>query len=199
MKRQVAGFTLVEVAIVMVIIGLLLGSVLKGQQILTNAKIKNLEYDNQGVMMAIYTYQERYSVLPGDDPYASAKFDSGVVDGQGDGGLNDLFNSTTETDDSRLLWSHLRAARLIAGDKTSTDLPIHAFNGVVGVSSSLSLTRTPLTISGMFVGFTNIPHSVALIIESHLDDNEPYKGTIQTDSMTGYDDTTTLHNLYFAW
>lgn len=199
MKRQTAGFTLVEVAIVMVIIGLLLGSVLKGQQILTNAKIKNLENDYQGMTMAIYLYQERYSVLPGDDPHASAKFGNGIIDGQGDGRLNDLFNSSTDTDDSRLLWSHLRAARLIPGKKTATDLPIHAFNGVTGVSSSLSLTRTPLTISGMFVGFTNIPNSVALIIESHIDDNDPYKGMIQTDSMTQYDDPNTLHNLYFAW
>lgn len=199
MKRQTAGFTLVEVAIVMVIIGLLLGSVLKGQQILTNARIKNLENDYQGMMIAIYHYQERYSVLPGDDSHANAKFGNGIIDGQGDGRLNDLFNSTTDTDDSRLLWSHLRAAGLIVGEKTSTDLPIHAFHGVTGVSSSLSLTRTPLTISGMFVGFTNIPNSVALIIESHIDDNDPYKGMIQTDSMTKYDDPTTLHNLYFAW
>ena len=52
MKKQ-AGITLVEIAIVLVIIGLLLGGVLKGQEIITNAKIKNLENDFNGITAAI--------------------------------------------------------------------------------------------------------------------------------------------------
>ena len=42
MKRQQAGFTLVEIAIVLVIIGLLLGGVLKGQEMIENGKIKSV-------------------------------------------------------------------------------------------------------------------------------------------------------------
>ena len=44
-----AGFTLVEIAIVLVIIGLLLGGVLKGQELVNNAKVKNLANDFRAV------------------------------------------------------------------------------------------------------------------------------------------------------
>ena len=73
-KSRQAGFTLVEIAIVLVIIGLLLGGVLKGRDMITNAKIKRIENDFAGVAAAIYAYQDRYGVLPGDDPAASTRF-----------------------------------------------------------------------------------------------------------------------------
>ena len=42
MRNKQSGFTLVEIAIVLVIIGLLLGGVLKGQELINSAKVKNL-------------------------------------------------------------------------------------------------------------------------------------------------------------
>ncbi len=73
MNRQ-AGFTLVEIAIVVVIVGMLLAAVLKGREIILNAKIKQLENDYKGISAAIYTYQDRYKALPGDDKLATKKF-----------------------------------------------------------------------------------------------------------------------------
>jgi len=46
MKRNQSGFTLIEIAIVLVIIGLLLGGVLKGQELINSAKVKNLASSN---------------------------------------------------------------------------------------------------------------------------------------------------------
>src|SRR5437764_15022750 len=68
-KRQ-QGFTLVEIAIVLVIIGLLLGGILKGQEMITQAKIKNVIADFSGVSAAYHGYQDRYRAIPGDDPNA---------------------------------------------------------------------------------------------------------------------------------
>ena len=65
------GFTLVEIAIVLVIIGLLLGGILKGQEMITQAKIKNVIADISGVSAAMYGYQDRYRALPGDDKLAT--------------------------------------------------------------------------------------------------------------------------------
>ena len=48
-KKHQAGFTLVEIAIVLVIIGLLLGGILKGQEMITQAKIKNIVNDMNGM------------------------------------------------------------------------------------------------------------------------------------------------------
>src|SRR2546427_3191718 len=69
-----AGFTLVEIAIVLVIIGLLLGGILKGQEMITQARIKNAINDFNGVTVAVTSYQDRYRFLPGDDPGASARW-----------------------------------------------------------------------------------------------------------------------------
>lgn len=44
-KRRQSGFTLIEIAIVLVIIGLLLGGILKGQELINSARVKNLASD----------------------------------------------------------------------------------------------------------------------------------------------------------
>ncbi|MEO6023238.1 MAG: prepilin-type N-terminal cleavage/methylation domain-containing protein, partial [Burkholderiales bacterium] len=70
MKHQQAGFTLVEIAIVLVIIGLLLGGILKGQELVQNARVRNLADQQNAVAAAYYAFQDRYRALPGD--YAAA-------------------------------------------------------------------------------------------------------------------------------
>ena len=69
-SKHQSGYTLVEIAIVLVIIGLLLGGVLKGQELIYNQKVKST-YDNyRQFTAAMYGYQDRYKALPGDDPQA---------------------------------------------------------------------------------------------------------------------------------
>jgi prepilin-type N-terminal cleavage/methylation domain-containing protein len=73
MKRQSSkqsGFTLVEIAIVLVIIGLLLGGVLKGQELITSSKAKALFADKTALQTAYNMYSDRYKQLPGDDSLA---------------------------------------------------------------------------------------------------------------------------------
>ena len=60
MKRKQSGFTLIEIAIVLVIIGLLLGGVLKGQELINSAKVKNLATDFKNIPVFIYGYQDKY-------------------------------------------------------------------------------------------------------------------------------------------
>ena len=74
MKKQQQGFTLVEIAIVLVIIGLLLGGILKGQEMITQAKIKNVVADFSGISAAYYGYQDRYRAIPGDDSNAATRW-----------------------------------------------------------------------------------------------------------------------------
>jgi prepilin-type N-terminal cleavage/methylation domain-containing protein len=61
-----AGFTLVELAIGLVIIGLLIGAILGGAQMIKNAKIKRQISDLRGLYGAVYTYFDRFLQLPGD-------------------------------------------------------------------------------------------------------------------------------------
>ncbi len=90
------GFTLVEIAIVLVIVGLLIGGVLKGQEMITNAKLKRVESDNAGLAAAMFSYQDRYLQLPGDDSQAAGRFSvyapADPVDGDGTGTIDGVWN-----------------------------------------------------------------------------------------------------------
>ncbi len=195
--RKQAGFTLVEIAIVLVIIGLLLGGLLKGQEIITHARVNSLENEFNGIKTAIYTYQERYRALPGDDGRADRFTGISSQVGNSDGVIEGGFDSQTADDESRLFWLHLRNAELVAGTSSDQDQPINAFGGIIGASSSV------LNIAGPFIGFTNIPQKVAVIIESRLDDGASDSGYIQAlqnDGATAAADyaTDTLYHLYFS-
>ena len=67
-KPSERGFTLVEIAIVLVIIGMLLGAVLKGQELIFNSKVKATYNLSREASAAMYGYQDRYKQLPGDLP-----------------------------------------------------------------------------------------------------------------------------------
>src|SRR6186997_2459258 len=107
MKARQTGFTLVEIAIVLVIIGLLLGGILKGQEMITQAKIKNVIADFSGVSAAFYGYQDRYRAIPGDDKNAGRW--TGAVPGNGNGVIEGKYvPATPASDESAQYWDHLR-------------------------------------------------------------------------------------------
>src|SRR5271156_1769333 len=110
-KKRNAGFTLVELSIVLVIIGLIIGGVLTGRQIMQNAEITNALNAIQAFDAQFQTYTQNYGVLPGDDPAAN---------GNGDGTLQGSFDSVTATDESRLAWADLRAADLVKDQVSGT-------------------------------------------------------------------------------
>src|SRR5213595_216102 len=103
-KRQ-QGFTLVEIAIVLVIIGLLLGGILKGQEMINQAKIKNVIADFSGISAAYHGYVDRYKKIPGDDPCAGGAVTmgncgtttgrwTGATAGNGSGIVDGKYNSS---------------------------------------------------------------------------------------------------------
>jgi len=206
MNKQ-TGFTLVEIAIVMVIIGLLLGGVLKGQQIILDAKLKNLENQFQGTIAAYYTYLDRYSALAGDHQDARVKILFGTNVGGGDGNRKiatgntiHLFDSTTTNQESRLFWLHLRNAGLVSGAPDDQNQPANPFGGVIGVSTG-DATTTP-SIRELFVGFSNIPRDSAVIIDLRRDDGNEGTGSVQATPITGsttgnYGNTDSPYNMFF--
>lgn len=187
-KRSQSGFTLVEIAIVLVIIGLLIGGVLKGREMITNAKIKRVENDFAGVSAAIFAYQDRYGVLPGDDPAASTRFAGtwrGADNGNGNGNISGGWNSTNNGVESRKIWKHLRGAGLIAGPVDNTNgsyqQPSNAFGGLLGVDLNV------YNLSGHNIVFGEIPGDIAQILEARGDDSVPSRGSIQShNSQTTY-------------
>ena len=187
-RRRQSGFTLVEIAIVLVIIGLLIGGVLKGREMITNAKIKRIENDFSGVSAAIYAYQDRYGVLPGDDPTASTRFSgtwAGTDNGNGNGNIDGSWTSTNNANESRKIWKHLRGAGLIAGPVDNSNVsyqqPSNSFGGLIGVQLNA------YNLSGHNVVFGEIPGDIAQILEARGDDSVPSRGSIQAhNSQTTY-------------
>ena len=65
-RRTEGGFTLVELAIVMIIIGLLIGGILKGQELITNARVSATVAQAKAVESGISGFRDKYAGMPGD-------------------------------------------------------------------------------------------------------------------------------------
>jgi prepilin-type N-terminal cleavage/methylation domain-containing protein len=182
MVRKQSGFTLVEIAIVLVIIGLLLGGVLKGQELINSAKVKNFAQDFKQVPLFIYGYQDKYKRLPGDDGGAVARFGATTVDGNADGTINGNYNSPTLTDESVRFWQHVRLAGLAAGSTDFTslataNLPTNADGGRVGIQQGTS----PITgmTGSYFVCSEGIQGKFAKQLDTTLDDGNTATGSVR--------------------
>ena len=159
------------------IIGIILGAVLKGQEIIANAKIKRLVNDYKSIVAAIYTYQERYDFLPGDDPNATTRFSGcATANGDGDGRMDDEDTATTGK-----YWEHMRCAGILTG--SGQNHPTHSYSGRIYVNYN------DYNLSGHTICFTNMPGDIAEIIDRQNDDGIPSSGSIQGDST----DTTYNH------
>jgi prepilin-type N-terminal cleavage/methylation domain-containing protein len=193
MKRGQGGFTLVEIAIVLVIIGLLLGGILKGQEMITQAKIKNVIADISGVSAAMYGYQDRYRALPGDDKLAARW--TGATAGDGDGVIGGTYTAAAPAE-SVLFWDHLRRAGFISGG-SGTDNPFNAVNGKMGVQTSdgtapgsvtfkagvLSDGADPPAIPTVFTSLllcsANLPDKIAISVDAQMDDGDGKNGNVR--------------------
>lgn len=181
MKAKQAGFTLVEIAIVLVIIGLLLGGVLKGQELINQARIKNVTNDFNGITAAVYTYQDRYKQLPGDDPAASGRW-AGSGSGDGDGAVEAVATnpaSTPASNEDGAFWRHLRQAGLIAGDAASPLPPLNAVNGQITVLNA-TLATDANGLLRLVVCSAGVLGKLAEAVDSQIDDGRPNTGTVRS-------------------
>src|SRR5215470_16233876 len=128
MRKLSKGFTLIEIAIVLVIIGLLLGGVLKGQELITGARVRNLISQQDGIKAAFFGFQDRYRALPGDYSLASGNINNVSLNGNGNGRIENNAAAPAFTHEELLVWNHLTAAGFLngsfttaSGDATPTD------------------------------------------------------------------------------
>ena len=194
MKRNQSGFTLIEIAIVLVIIGLLLGGVLKGQELINSARVKNLANDFKNVPVFIYGYQDKFKALPGDDT-AVVTHVGGVLattpaSKQGNGVIDGAWNTTTQTDESWLFWQHIRLAGFGPGSTDTTNasgdyIPKNAVGGIIGITNST--TNSPITaapssgpgLRGTYIVCSgSIPGKFATQLDTTLDDGNTATGSV---------------------
>ena len=166
LKRQ-AGFTLVEIAIVMVIIGLLIGGVLKGQAMVQNAKVKRVVKQGDEIRAGVMAFYDKYGVYPGDENLAPIP-PGADAEGDGDGQIDnnvELFE----------VYRDLQLAGLISGNYNGTsDLPKHAF----GDDMDLVWVDPGPGEAKHYFRFYNLPAEVCLEIDMKNDDGDRTSGSI---------------------
>lgn len=156
-KMRQAGFTLVEIAIVLVIIGLLLGGVLKGQEMIENSRIKSVVNDMRGVSAAFTSYMDRFRAMPGDELLATmtARGWNVTVGATAANGVLQITPAQTFTNagEQAALWQALRASGFATGDSTAVGqaaLPRAGTGGLIGVSvGPYGLVRPAVCVSGL--------------------------------------------------
>jgi len=192
MKRNQSGFTLIEIAIVLVIIGLLLGGVLKGQELINSAKVKNLAMDFKNIPVFIYGYQDKFKSLPGDDVSADVHVVGGLAAAanRGNGTIDGSWDSVTASDESVLFWQHVRLAGLTSGQQNVTVtsvldpyFPQNAAGGRIGVQGNLGIAASPRPIVGItgtyVICSANIAGKFAKQLDIMLDDGNTALGSMR--------------------
>jgi len=189
MNSRQKGFTLIEIAIVLVIIGLLLGGVLKGQELITGARVRNFIQQQDGIKAAYFGFLDRYRALPGDYSQAVANITgvletsgcgkTGTGDGDGDGQIG------SATFENILVWEHLSKSGFINGSytcaktATSATSPSNPYGSVLnlvyddGFQGAGKASRHNLKTGGQ------VPSDILAEIDRKVDDGNPTQGSFR--------------------
>src|SRR5262245_16774189 len=124
--RKQSGFTLIEIAIVLVIIGLLLGGVLKGQELITSARVRNVIQQQDGIKAAYFGFLDRFRAPPGDYTQASTNINctpTPCTNGNGNGQITANGVAGATIDEHIAVWEHLSQSGFINGAYTYAAVP----------------------------------------------------------------------------
>lgn len=131
------GFTLIELSILLVIIGLIVGGVLMGRDLIKAAELRSVITEKQNYQTAMQAFRVKYGGLPGDITDATtfwgqasncgaaggATLSGGTCNGDGDGVPHDWY-----------IWHHLEQAGLISGNYTGLAGAGHSTDAIAGIN-----------------------------------------------------------------
>ena len=205
-KQQ--GFTLVEIAIVLIIIGLLLGATLKGQELINSARVRNMADQNSSVQAAYYGFVDRYRAVPGDmlpedacNAIGANQLGVGTCDSYSIGGDGNGRLEKGDYSEAAALWKHLTASNFLVndyeGDATGVsnylvkeDAPANVYGGrvLLGTTDSYLVIEggNPSNRLGFIVG-RETPVTILSELDIKIDNGKPQNGVLRATVQNGSD------------
>jgi prepilin-type N-terminal cleavage/methylation domain-containing protein len=159
--RAQAGFTLVELAIVMIIIGLLIAGVLKGQALIANAQVTATVAQVKAVDAAVTTFRDTYNALPGDITSPGTKLPNCAANvlcntaGNGDGIIGNTPGATPVGAEGERFFVHLGEASLITNIVPDVTGSVVVGRNFPGTKISNTVLLDGGTATGAAAGFVN--------------------------------------------
>lgn len=178
MKFRNKGFSLVEVAIAIVVIGLVIGFTIKGKELIETAKLNAVVEQVNSFKISTHIFVEKYGFLPGDFKNAKSEISDKLDNGTGSGKIESL-------QDAQRFWKHLVAAELVSLEIPENGLPASKIGGCFSVSSAVGTNDGVWVILSMgtsdnksFGGI--ISQEEAYRIDKRNDNGDPSSGDIRT-------------------
>ncbi len=198
------GFTIVEIAIVMIVVGLLSVLILKGSEIIENSRVTSTISEMENVFSAVNTFQDNYGVYPGDMANANFRIpncNAGTCNNGNGNGLIDVAigAENTITSEGAYLFGQLRAVELLTNyDGANTPRFGNAFPsapigggyivGDTGIGAATGFDETEMR-NGPYIILVNINEDVdadtgtirpsqAETIDRILDNGRPDTGAV---------------------
>ncbi|MDZ7788236.1 MAG: prepilin-type N-terminal cleavage/methylation domain-containing protein [Halofilum sp. (in: g-proteobacteria)] len=132
------GFSLVEAAVVLVVIGIILGAVLQGRSLIESAEYKSFRQELRDTRGAFHAFRDRFGALPGDFQQAPQRIDTDAPSPGTSGGNGRIDNGANgpacveDDDEGCIAWQHLRSAGMFDGNPTlegAAARPEHPYGG----------------------------------------------------------------------
>ncbi|MCB1591708.1 MAG: prepilin-type N-terminal cleavage/methylation domain-containing protein [Alphaproteobacteria bacterium] len=201
------GFTLVELAVVMIIIGLLIGGILKGQEMIANAQLTSTVAQTKSYIAATNTFKDQYDAFPGDMSTAQARLANCTANPCGNGNGDSRIGANvgavaTAANEVGFYFSHLLHSELVSGyTGTATTsfgelVPTadvgggyfigHSSTGVTGFTAAELRPGHYLVLTGQFAAVASgtgmLTPSQAARIDRKMDDGTPASGSVISET-----------------
>jgi prepilin-type N-terminal cleavage/methylation domain-containing protein len=195
-QRQ-GGFTLVEIAIVLMIVGLLIGGILRGQELIQSARVRNIIDQKSAIQTAHIAFMDRYRMLPGDLTTAPNGGQAAIVGNGAVGSPNSGDGQVAMGNESILFFQNLTAAGFIscgacmtvaaAGAPSINNSPVNVYGNYLtagnAMSNSAGLSWYDPSATGInqFVLYTGsgTPSQVLAEVDRKADDGLPATGQLR--------------------
>lgn len=168
-RKKMPGFTLIELSIVMIIVGIITAAVFKGQELIESARLNATAGEFHRYALAYHLYRDAFGHVPGNDPHAQERFGRGVANGDGQGLIR--------VDEQDQFWIHL--------SKYNGLTPAHAPQSKIGGFFSVCGNGHPelpgnwLILSGQKGTFqSTLTPKQAMGLKVKMGELEPHEGKV---------------------